>query len=178
MVAHDPLASLRIDPITVTVGEYDYTCEGRPASDWVELILADRLHMIIPGWLDDDDGVISRGLLDGDVTFDELNELTFEVLTIAAGRPWWWAAQLTLTAASSASVWATLHGRMIMHGVLADDISFAAWIDALYACMTENMDSEALSKFNTEMDTPPASVGLDEEAESDAFLALMGSLPG
>jgi hypothetical protein len=177
VVAVDPLASLEITSTYVTLAGRTYEVEGHPASDWVALILTGRTYEILPGWIMDDDvdDLIDQ-LLDGTVSDEELTEATHDVMTIAAGRPYWYATQLIASVASTHVSWATLHGRMVMRGVRANELSLSAWVDALYASCVEGIHEESdRQKFDQQMDTPPASVPIDEEEEGQAFLALMNS---
>jgi len=182
VVAVDPLASLRIAPCVTTIAGHDFVIEGHCAADWITMILGGTLHQVIPGWFqaEDDELILTNMILDGDVTNEELNTITLEVMGIAAGRAAWWAINLIGMVASDNSVWATINGRLLLGGVRADEVSLAAWIDACYSCIVDSIDDkDQRFQFDSQVETPPPDMAIDEEEEGAAFMALMGSgFPG
>ena len=176
MVAVDPLASLASRDIWVTLDGHEYRLPAKPAIDWLEVILTGDSYGILPGWLDvEDQQKIFDAMWADRINDVELEQATQDALTAAAGRPWWWAAQLVLVCAATNKSWSTLHGRVVLAGVDPGVVPLGAYIDALYAACLEGFGSnqEARQKFDVHMDTPPPSVGLDEESEGEAFMALL-----
>lgn len=175
MVAADPLASLGIEDIYVTIGGEEYRMPGRPAADWLRMMLSGEYGLIMPAWLAEDDfsAVLSR-LMNDEFPVKELDDSVLDVISVAAGRPWWWAMQLIMYVSSDLHHWSRINGRLVLAGVKVDKISLAAWVDAVYALHIENMDTnEAYDKFRTDIDTPPTPDLLDEEAEAEAFLSML-----
>lgn len=176
MVAVDPAASFGIPSVFVEIGGYEYEVEGHSAADWVPLILSGRTFKVLPGWIDGDCTRLEDGLLSGDITDEELDEATHDVMTVAGGRVWWWCSQLITMVGGDNSVWAQLHGQMVLNGIKADQISLAAWVDALYSVAVSRYQSdEGRQKFDQAIDTPPSWIPLDPEEEGAAFMALMSS---
>ena len=150
--------------------------EGRSAAEWIIAILGGTMYRILPGWLNAEDAlVLSEMLLDGDVSDEELDQLIRDVMTVAAGRTYWWAMNIIGVAAANNESWAKLNGQLILGGVQADRISLAAWVDAMYAVMVRKMDQEAYNQFSAHIEAPPKGAVLDEAEESDAFMSLLGS---
>jgi hypothetical protein len=179
MVAVDPTASLGTRDIDVTIGGTDYTITGRPAADWLELIMSGDLMGIVPGWLDEAaENVLLDQVADGDLRVAELITAANDVISVAAGRPWWWAMQLIMYASSDIHHWSRINGRLVLAGVRAEEISLSAWIDAVYAIYIEGMktgdDEDGYEKFKMQIDTPPTPELLDEAEEAEAFLSMLG----
>jgi len=176
VVAVDPLASLSVREIWVTVAGKEYRMEGRPAIDWLDTLISGDWVTIIPGWFaaDDEDEVLAL-LADDLIDVKDLDETTKDALTVAAGRPWWWALSLIGYASSDIHHWSRVNGRLMLAGVDASKISLSAWVDAVYAVHIEHMDdNDEYTKFKMEIDTPPTPDLLDEEAEAAALLSMMG----
>lgn len=178
MVAVDPLAALGIDASTVLLAEHTFRVEGHSAADWIAVILGGTAHQVLPNWIEGshEQWLFSEMFLDGVISDQDTNDVIMELMGVAAGRPGWWAVNLISMAASDNDVWATLHGRLMLGGVRATEISLGAWIDALYSCCVDHMDAEGRMKFDTQLGMPPAGTPLDEESEGEAFMNLMGGL--
>jgi hypothetical protein len=175
MVAVDPLASLDFDDVYVTIGGQEYRVPGRPAADWLRTILADEYNLILPAWLEkEESALLMSRLMDDEFTVKELDDAVFDVITVAAGRPWWWALQLIMYASSDVHHWSRINGRLVLAGLRLDRISFAAWVDAVYVVFTERIEpGEEYDKFKAQIDTPPTPDLLDEEEEAEAFLSML-----
>jgi hypothetical protein len=174
MVAVDPIASLGIRDVEVTIGGFDYFLKGKSAADWLERMTSGDMSIL--GWLDEkvEDEVLDR-LSDDDITVKQLNDATLDVVSVAAGRPWWWAMQLVMYATSDIHHWSRINGRLILAGIDSNCISFSAWVDAVYVIYTENMKAgEEYDTFKMQIDTPPTIDLIDEEAEAEAFLSMLG----
>jgi len=176
VVTVDPTASLGIRSVYVTLGGVEYEMRGRSAADWIELLTTTDISAVIPGWLDEDDEDRILDLLgQGKIAFTELEEAGHDVLSNAAGRPWWWALKLMAYAASDIHRWSRVNGRLVMAGVDGQTIPLAAWVDAVYFQHIEHIDDpDERLKFQADMDMPPSIEHLDEEEESEAFLSMLG----
>lgn len=175
MVAADPLASLGIEDIYVTIGGEEYRMPGRPAADWLRMMLSGEYSLIMPAWLDEQDAsdVLAR-LMNDEFPIAEMDQVVYDVISVAAGRPWWWAMQLIMYASSDIHHWSRINGRLVLAGIKVGKISLAAWVDAVYALHVENMEpGEEYDKFKAAIDTPPTADLLDEEEEAEAFLSMM-----
>lgn len=179
MVAVDPVASLRITTTYVDLGGRTFEVGKHSAADWLDLILTGELYHVLPGWVEDrnDSYAITEMLLDGEITEDDIDKAIREVITIAGGRQHWWIFNLVGVARATNTSWSVLNGRLIQAGIDADQISLAAWIDALYSTCVEMMQGqEHRVQFDTHLEAPPAGTELDEEEEGEAFLALMDTM--
>ncbi len=178
MVAVDPLAALGIDEATVLLGEHTFRIEGHSAADWISMILGGTVHQVLPAWIEggNDQWLFADMLLDGVISDEDVNAVILELMAVAGGRAGWWAINLISMAASDNEVWATLNGRLMLGGVRAGEVSLGAWLDALYASCVDSMDAEGRMKFDVQLGTPPPGTALDEEAEGDAFMALLGTV--
>lgn len=178
MVAVDPLASLSPREVIVRLGTRDYAIPPLPAIDWLEVLLTNTAVTILPGWFGAEDrNAFYAAAMRDEFGDDELDDATSEAITVAAGRPWWLAAALVSMASADTRTWATLHGRLVLAGVDARTVSLGAWMDALHAAVLEALPGpEARQRFEIVIETPPEGVGVDEEAEAAAFMALAGTL--
>lgn len=177
MVVVDPNASLEICDIELTLGGVDYLMRGRPAADWLVLLFDWNLNPVVPGWLDpDDENAVIGGIEDELISAKEIEDVTWDVVSAAAGRPWWWAMQLIRYAGEDIHRWSRVSGRLILAGVDPVFISLAAWVDAVYVVLTDKLEvgSDEYKDFMAAIDTPPTVELLDEDEEAAAFLSMMG----
>jgi hypothetical protein len=173
----DPAASLSLFPVEFEVGGHGFTVPAHPARRWVEMLLAnDLLLMMAPepeGFVDDAQARrMEELLLDGEVAMDDLRAALQEALGVVAGRDWWEAVGLVFTVTAEAN-WARLNGHLVLGGVDAGSLPFGAWLDAAMFLATQHMDEKQLGRFLGVLQTPPVEVGLDEEREAQAFLAML-----
>jgi len=175
VVAVDPLASLAPRSVLITLAGRDYVIAARPAIDWLEVLISSDFNQIVPGWLDEDsEDTILDQLMTGDLSPDELKEVILDTISVAAGRPWWWALRLIRYASDDVHHWSRINGRLILAGVRVKKVSLSAWVDAVYAVHCEGMDEEQYTKLKADMDMPPSLEYFDEEAEAQNFLSMMG----
>lgn len=173
----DPAASLGLFPVEVEVGGHTFTVPGHPAARWVEMLVANDLLLMVgaepEGFLDDGQARLMEDLLiDGAVSMEEVRDALQEALGVVAGRDWWEAVGLVFTVTAEVN-WARLNGQLVTSGVDAGAVPFGAWLDAAMWLATRNMDEKQLGRFMGVLQTPPVEVGLDEERESQAFLAML-----
>lgn len=176
MVSVDPSASLGIRDVYVEIGGVEYHMDGRSAADWIEQLISSDLSAVVPGWLDDrDEDRILDLMGQGKISFKEIEEAGRDVISNAAGRPWWWALKLMAFAVSDVHHWSRINGRLILAGVDSTAISLSAWVDAVYFQHIEKFeDPDERLKFQAEMDMPPSVEYLNEEEEAEAFLSMLG----
>lgn len=179
-MAGDALAALKIWALDVDLGGETLEVPARPAVDWFLAILSEDVPLpLIPGLMDGDaEERITDMILDGTVTTDEIITRSRELLTAAAGRPWWEADRLIR---SSAQSWQIIGGELTRLGVDLGAVSLAAALNAIYVVCVRTMDEKERNKFDIDLRLPPIGVEgvtteemYDEKAATAAFMALMG----
>jgi len=180
-MAADALAALRIWALDVELGGDTFTVPALPASEWFLAILdPDAVLPLIPGLMDDDaEERISDMLMSGAITGDDVVARSRELLTAAAGRPWWEADRLIR---SSAESWHIIGGELTRLGVDLDKVSLASALNAIYVICVRTMDEQERNKFDIDLRLPPVGVEgvsadelYDQRAAEAAFAALMGA---
>jgi hypothetical protein len=179
-MAADALAALRIWALDVDLGGETFTVPPCPAGDWFLAILDEDTPLpLIPGLMDGDaEERITDLLLDGATSAEEIVARSRELLTAAAGRPWWEADRLIR---SSGASWHIIGGELTRLGVDLGRVSLAAALNAIYVICVRTMDETERNKFDIDLRLPPIGVEgvtteemYDERAAQDAFAALMG----
>jgi hypothetical protein len=179
-VAGDALAALKIWGHDVDLGGETFEVPALPAVAWFVAILSEDTPLpLIPGLMGDTaEERITEMLLSGEVEPQEIITRTRELLTAAAGRPWWEADRLIR---SSAESWQIIGGELTRLGVDLNRVSLAAALNAIYVVCVRTMDEKERNKFDIDLRLPPIGVEgvtteemYDEKAASVAFMALMG----
>ena len=178
-MAGDALAALKIWALDVDLGGETFEVPPRPAVDWFLAILGETPLPLVPGLMDAEaEERITDMILDETITPDEVVDRSREVLTEAAGRPWWEADRLIR---SSAASWQIIGGELTRLGVDLGRVSLAAALNAIYVVCVRTMDEKERNKFDIDLRLPPIGVEgvkaedlYDERAATDAFMALMG----
>lgn len=181
-VAADALAALRIWTLEVELAGDTFVVPPAPAADWFLAILdEDALLPLIPGMMDADaEERIGDLLLDGLVSAEEIAVRSRELLTEAAGRPWWEADRLIR---SSGVSWHIIGGELTRLGVDLGTVSLAAALNAIYVICVRTMDEKERTKFDIDLRLPPIGVEgvtpdemYDQRAAESAFASLMGQV--
>ena len=179
-MAADPLAALRIWALDVDLAGETFTVPPRPASEWFMAILDEETPLpLIPGLMDAAaEDRIADMLLDGALDADEIVARSRELLTAAAGRPWWEADRLIRGSGES---WHVIGGELTRVGVDLDKVSLASALNAIYVICVRTMDDKERNKFDIDLRLPPIGVEgvtaedmYDQRAAESAFAALMG----
>lgn len=179
-MAVDALAALKIWALEVELGGETFMVPAQPASDWFLAILdEDAALPLIPGMMEEAAEVrIAEMLLDEAITIELLITRQRELLTAAAGRPWWEADRLIR---SSGRDWHIIGGELTRLGVDLDKVSLAAALNSIYVICIRTMDEQERNKFDIDLRLPPIGVEgvtteemYDERAATAAFAALMG----
>ncbi len=181
-MAADALAALRIWALDVELAGEIFTVPPRPAADWFVAILDEDTPLpLIPGLMDEEaEGRIADLMLDGELTIEVIVQRSRELLTAAAGRPWWEADRLIR---SSGESWHIIGGELTRLGVDLGTVSLAAALNAIYVICVRTMDEKERNKFDIDLRMPP--IGLegvtteemyDQRAAEAAFAALMGQV--
>jgi hypothetical protein len=180
-VAADALAALKIWALDVDLAGETFTVPPQAASAWFLAILDSETPLpLIPGMMADgsEERVIDL-LLEDRTTAEEIAVRSRELLTAAAGRPWWEADRLIRGSAES---WQVIGGELTRLGVDLDKVSLASALNAIYVICVRTMDEKERNKFDIDLRMPPIGVEgvtaeqlYDERAAEAAFTALMGS---
>jgi hypothetical protein len=178
-VASDLLASLKPWSIEdIVIVDKTYRIPALAAVGWLEILLDDQVSLFaITGLLEPDANAdIEEHILNGRYQRDEWEQLTWELVAIAAGRPWWTTLYLIGNAKHVNNVDA-VKGELALHGVDATKISLSSWLDAVYRIFTQHMKQEDRQKFDLLLARPPAGIKVktDTAANRAAFSALMSS---
>jgi hypothetical protein len=173
-------AALQIWGFDVELAGETFQVPPRPAVAWFLAILDEDEELpLIPGLMDDDaEARILDLLLDGDIDAELIAVRSRELLTAAAGRPWWEADRLIR---SSAAQWQIIGGELTRLGVNLAGESLASVLNAIYVICVRTMDEQERNKFDIDLRQPPVGVEgvkpedmYDQRAAEAAFAALMG----
>lgn len=178
-MASDLLASLKLWSIEdIVIVDRTYRVPPLPAVNWLEILLDEQVSLFgITGLLEPDANEdIEYHIIQGNYSREEWEELTWDLVSIASGRPWWTALYLLGNAKHVGNV-DTVKGNLALHGVDATRISLSAWLDAVYRIFTQHMSSEDRQKFDLLLARPPAGIKVKTDADANraAFRALMSS---
>lgn len=159
-MAGDLLATVKPRLITdIQIGDKLYQIPALPAVTWLDILAADQPDLldVLPGLIDDPacSGHLNDLLLDGTWTREDYEETVLAIIAVASGRYWWTTFRL-LGAAKDPLIGDWLRGNLVLHHIDAEKLSLAAWLDALYAIMTKNMDPDRCAKFDAQLNQPPA----------------------
>jgi hypothetical protein len=176
----DPLASITSVPITIIVKDNEYTVPVMWASDWLEVLMRDRVSVLdlVPGLLcEEDQDEIGQNLTLGVIIVSDVQEAANALLS---GRDWWVAAKLVGVCKAS---WDVVGGEMAKLSLQPDRMTFGAWLDAVYSIIRYHVVNggdpksaqSRLTKFVNDIELSPNGKDdeLDEEAEAEAFLRAM-----
>lgn len=164
---NNPIWSLKPWPVVVEILNQEYVIPAMTAADWLPLIMTTppRPDLIIPLLLPDvEDLFVTRADV---LEADDLYWLAFDILECVAARPWWKALRL-LTVLQGG--WDVIHGKMVLAGVRADQLSLGAWLDAALVVTMENIDPEKAEMFSMQLEAVPTEL-LDDDAIEDAEMA-------
>jgi hypothetical protein len=178
-VAVDPLASLGATDIEVEVAGRDFVIPAAPAAAWLRIFLSPDANMdhILPGMAGPGCRAhLYRALLLGTFSIDEWKQLLWGIIEVVSGRRWWQAMNL-INSMKEPGNWESVFGHLLLRGIDVERVSLAAWLDATYALVTENMEKDDRIKFQLAIDTVPEDVSAEDAIDADeqerAFLALM-----
>lgn len=171
-------ASLWPTAVAVVLGEWDYEIPEHPAAVWIRAIADPDGGAIVPGLLEPaDQRLVWRDVAMGRMHPDELSDAWRAVVGAAAGRAWWEAARLVLSATSRDN-WPIIHGKLTQRGVDLDRVSIGGFCNIVHTMAMEACENDtARSQYEFELSTPPPGVEPDEaHASTNAandFLSAM-----
>jgi hypothetical protein len=173
----DPIASLGAFDITISCGG-EHVIPAHNADVWLAVLLEAEIdpYRIFPtlgGFAVVD--AVEDAIMAGQITLADVGDAALDLITLAAGRPWWACVRLLGTVRH---VFDRVHGKMILAGVRANEVSLAAWLDACYSVTLDMIEPSKITKFSTEiMAAPPGyEVELDFDNEEKAFAAAMQAM--
>lgn len=173
-VVVDPLASLTTWPIEFFLGGRQYTIPAMPAADWLVAILDElgSFEAVVELLPVSDKAELEQAIIDGKVAEQAKEETFRDAVEAVAGRPWWVVINYGNLLRT---FWGRFHGRLLLSGLDPQRVSLGAYLDAFYASLIEGRDEQARQKIDNYLETPPMGmeIELDEESESDTFLAMM-----
>lgn len=180
MAAADRLAALGPFPIEdIVVGGVVHRIPAYAADRWLEILAVDTpdFWKIVPGLLKPDaEDLVVEEMIHDRMSRDDIIDLSRELITIAAGRPWWIAQRLIDTSVSP-ELGDLTWGMFALRGIDPNHISLARWLDAVYGFYAGRMNPEGKQKFDVELNMPPAGVKvpIDRRQARRNFEALMRS---
>lgn len=168
------------EPVTVVLDGEDFVLPARPAVDWVRAVIENDPIAVFPGMLenpDDYDWIVEQLLAD-EAMAGKVEQVTQQVLTAVAGRPWWQADRLIQFAAVN---WELLLGTLALHGASVDTMSLPAFLSAVYAWHVDRMDEKQRMRFDDELAKVPPGVVSTQTVETfddggASFMAAFGAL--
>lgn len=174
----DPLASLAVWPVKVSLGGKVFSIPALDAAAWLMILLAEEIDLeaIFPGMAGPEAvAEVNRMLLWNEATEEELAEAIQDALEAVSGRRWWIAMRLCRI---MRNFWERAGGELAASGVTPFGVSLSWWLDAAYATCIRLIaanDPKKLGEFTQSLVMPPPSEGrkVDEVANSQAFLVAL-----
>lgn len=145
------------------------------AADWLAILMGEfDLFDLIPGLCDEGDDIeVQAALFEGEITVAEFKDACLGLISVAAGRPWWYSLRLIRTVASS---WETIGGELAFRSIDANRISLGAWLDATLLICLRGMKPEQTTMFTSQLEMPPPELAQEEapklEMSRSQFLAM------
>lgn len=176
-MAADPSASLRCEPVTLILDKGgSLHIPALPAADWLAALF-EEFGSLEPlrNLLDEPSrDRLDEAIMDGLTDWNEMTGAFMDAVTATGGRPWW---QVFLLLNLLRSQWSKFHGRIVLSGLDLERVPLAAYLDAALAVLLDGKDEGSQQKVLNYLETPPTGIKieLDEEEESNTFLALMNS---
>lgn len=176
-MASDLVAGLQPWPIEdIWIGDKVYRIPAMTAAQWLWILLEPSVSLfaIVPGLLEPDArDHVEELIIDGNFTHEEIEDLAWEIVSIAAGRPWWTVLYLLVNAKHPSNL-ETVQGELALHAVDASQMSLASWLSAVYMIFARNMDQQKRQQFDMSLarPLPGLRVKSNPAANRAAFAAL------
>lgn len=172
----DAAASLRIWAVTIELGGQEYRIPPRPAADWIVAVLdaSDEVFPVLALLEPEDYEIVKdRVMIDLEIGFDEVGEVSKDALAAASGWKWWSAETLIRSADVE---WRLISGEMTKRGLDPNRLPLGAWLNGLYAMATENLDKGERMSFDMRLDRPPVNDLAPDERDAWAAQAFANAL--
>jgi hypothetical protein len=173
----DPVASFKPWPIDIRVGSDTVSIPAMDASEWLSLLMDQEVHPddIFPGLLPDDESrLVEQALWDEKISVQDLQDLTFQIIASASGRPWWVALRLILSVKAN---WDSLGGEFAFRSIDPTRLSLAGWLDAAQLIMLRAIgDNTKVNSFLMKLEKPPPGhepVAPEQAIDANDFLSMM-----
>jgi hypothetical protein len=147
-VTVDPVASLRIWVVDLTLADQVFEVPGLPAADWFPILVTGDLLAVLD--LIDQADRVDDLLVAGEVTAEELSAGIQAVIEQVCGRPFH-AALLLATLASE--LWQIIGGELALAGFQWDRQPIAAALDAIYRTAMRVLKKEYWDKIQAMVDS-------------------------
>ena len=172
-ICTDPVWSLRPWPVQIIVAGRELEIPAQPAADWLAVLMRDSFstddmfRSLSPGITD----ALDEALYSGALPFEEYSAMALDVISAAAGRPWYIAIRLVATAQQS---WGVIGAELLRRGINAAVVSLSGWLDVALLIMLQSMDKKDVTMFTTKLTAPPPGADpMEMEMSADDFQALM-----
>jgi hypothetical protein len=179
----DPVACLSPAEIVVVFAGRRLVVPAMRADGWLAVLMDPDAQVddIFPGLLPiAGQELVWEAVDDGETTPEAVAGLALEVLTQAAGRPYWEVQRLVGIAVQH---WEVLGTELLLSGVRAETVTLGEWLNALFVVLLRQVaQSDPKSghqravMVQQQIQRPPFEVmaeEFDEEAEAALFLAQM-----
>lgn len=144
-----------------------------PAADWLAVLMTEfTVWDLIPGMCPDEEHLVTKALLENQITVQEFRDVCLQVIATATGRPWWIAVRLSHIAAAN---WESVGGNLAKNSVDASRISIGQWLDAVLLLCLEGMKPEQTTMFLSQLEMPPPGFETEVkemEMSASAFMAM------
>ena len=159
-------SAVRAQPFTTTIAGVTVTVEAAMADRWLDAIPGNPMTSVVPGMCSADDRrAISRALIAGAMSDEDLWEAASAAIAEASGRPWWEAVRLAGIADQNRH----LLGMLTIEGVHAHVVTLGAWCDAAFVMVLRNMDEKKRPRFEADLMIPPGG-SVDDLTSFDAVV--------
>lgn len=174
----DIAASLWPCAVEIQVGDWVYEIPDLSAADWIRAIADTDGGAIVPGLLEpEDQALVWRDFAAGKIDDVDLRDAWRDAVGAAAGRPWWVASRLVLSATARDN-WPIIHGRLVQRGVDLERASIGGFCNVVHTMALEACkDDGARAQYEFELITPPPGVSPDEaHAATNASTDFMAAM--
>lgn len=155
----DPVFSLGLWPIEVSIGTKVIEVPAMPAVDWLAYLL--QATPDLDGLLSNLLPEIEDALYDDLMPEQDLYLLVLDIISTVSAHPWWVTLRLVNVAHQN---WDSIGPELMFNGVDPTVISLAAWVDATLLIMLRSMDPKKITMFVMQLEIPPKDLQLTEDS--------------
>ena len=151
------------------------------ADRWLEVLLReDATWQELLGEVLPDQHVVdlADAVVAGLIPTAEVVLVAQNLLTAAAGRPWWETFNILAVAEEA---WESIGGELALKGVLPGSVTLGAWLDAAWQLLRQlagQQGQQSLTQLVSEIKREPFSEGDDGSMDFGAFMTAAGELRG
>lgn len=172
----DPVWSLKPWAIDVELLGHQFVVPEQPAVVWLSALMTEDvdLEQVFPALAGQEAvELVDAALWDGRLDPISLYAMCRDLITMAAGRPWWVAMRLIHSARAN---WNYIGGEVVIRGIDATHLSLSGWLDAILHVMLRGMERKDQTMFLSRLEVVPEGEqdnGPEMEIEPDAFASMM-----